>query len=110
MESKKQKMKRLRSLFNEECKKRDKNRCAVCGKESPLSVHHISPRHNMPQDGYSKSNGITLCDGENSCHWKAEDFINNGSNEYNSGYEIDSLYRKINSSKNQAIKESEELK
>lgn len=52
----------------------------------------------MPNGGYVKENGISLCDIENGCHMKAE------MNEYTSDY----LYELINSNYELAYKKSNE--
>lgn len=118
MESKKQKMKRLRSDFNAVCLKRDGNKCVMCGrKDIKLAVHHITDRHEMPNDGYASSNGITLCDEVRdhpihlfSCHMRAETFHITGGKEHTEGFHPDDLYRKIGSTYEKAFKDSESLK
>ena len=48
-------------------------RCEVCGAhDRPLDAHHIIPREEICGGGYVASNGISLCDAMQGCHWKAE--------------------------------------
>ena len=57
----------------------------------------------MPNGGYVLENGISLCkNGEFSCHKKAELRLD--------GLDPETLYAKINSSKDLAYKKSEKLK
>ena len=78
--------KEIRRKFRDACFKRDGYRCVVCGFQSSpekaldeLDAHHITPREEMPNGGYVKDNGVTLCDpakrggtAEEGCHHKAE--------------------------------------
>lgn len=98
METKKQKLKRWRQAFREECLKRDGYKCKVCTASGPnvvLDVHHITDRKIMPNDGYAMENGITLCDNGNSCHFKAEQFHISGGVNWETGFHPDDLYRLI---------------
>jgi 5-methylcytosine-specific restriction protein A len=45
---------------------KDNPRCAACGRDSKLEVHHIEPVHKNPDRELDPSNLITLCD--NPCH------------------------------------------
>jgi predicted restriction endonuclease len=101
----------IRKLFREACYKRDGFRCAVCGMKSSkdkaeeeLDAHHITDRNEMPNGGYVKENGISLCSG---CHEKAEVFHSTGSSV--EGYSPDDLYKKINSSYEKAVEASNKL-
>jgi hypothetical protein len=58
----------------------------------------------MPNGGYVKENGITLCD---KCHLKAEIELND--RQMFKGYSSEELYRRINSSFELALRESEKL-
>lgn len=60
--SEKQRFNGLRRSYDQGCRGRDGNKCIICGRRVKLSVHHIAPRKQMPNDGYSLSNGATLCD------------------------------------------------
>lgn len=47
----------------------------MCGRSDvKLDVHHITNRKMMPNGGYVKENGITLCDCYDVCHFRAEQF------------------------------------
>ena len=95
-ESKKQKMRRLRQAFNDECRRRDDGKCVICCQEA-VDVHHITDRHEMPNDGYAKENGISLC---SECHLKAEsDSSKNGPV---GRFSPKMLYKLIGSSKQKA--------
>lgn len=101
----------IRKLFRDACYKRDGFRCAVCGMKSSkdkaqeeLDAHHITDRHEMPNGGYVKENGISLCP---ECHEKAEEFHKTG--KAVEGYSPDDLYKKINSSYEKAVEASKEL-
>lgn len=72
--------KAIRRAFRQSVFQRDGYRCVVCGTKGQdrqekdeglpdLDAHHITDRHEMPNGGYVKENGATLC-GE--CHIKAE--------------------------------------
>lgn len=72
--------------------------------ERDLDAHHVINREAMPNGGYVKENGISLC---TSCHIKAEEFYSTGI--AHPGYSPDELYLKIGSTKERAIKASEKL-
>jgi 5-methylcytosine-specific restriction endonuclease McrA len=93
---KKQKIKELRKSFREGILKRDEYKCVICGKTGNLDAHHIINRKEMPNNGYSLLNGVSLC---SVCHWKAE--IKEIS--------ADELYRMIGSNKEEATKDCEKL-
>ena len=103
--------KRIRTLFRDDCYKRDGFRCAVCGMKSSkdkaqerLDAHHITDRNLMPNGGYVKENGISLCP---ECHEKAEVFHSTGTPV--PGYSVEELYKKINSSYEKAVEASQKL-
>jgi 5-methylcytosine-specific restriction endonuclease McrA len=61
-----------RARFRDSVFGRDKYACRVCGwKQYPdiLDAHHVTNRNDMPNGGYVKENGVTLCP---DCHIKAE--------------------------------------
>jgi len=116
---------KIRRQFRDDTFERDNYHCKCCGEDfsyldSPdlyLDAHHITDRSEMPNGGYVKENGISLCkenfDEEGllteSCHMKAEIFhIMNGDDWYG-GMHPDDLYKLIGSSKELAIKKSLEL-
>jgi 5-methylcytosine-specific restriction endonuclease McrA len=103
--------KQVRENFRNSVYKRDKNTCQVCNKKhldtNELDAHHITDRSEMPNGGYVKENGITVCKDE--CHFKVELFHITEGEEWNEGLHPDDLYKKIKSSKELAIKKSHEL-
>jgi len=56
----------------------------------------------MPNGGYVKENGITVC--KEDCHLKVEMFHISEGTEWSEGLHPDDLYRMIGSSKELAIK------
>lgn len=101
----------IRKLFRDACFKRDGFRCAVCGMKSSkdkaeqeLDAHHITDRKLMPNGGYVKENGISLCP---TCHEKAEVFHSTGTAV--EGFAPEDLYKKINSTYEKAVEASEKL-
>lgn len=94
-----------REAFRLSVFKRDGHKCRVCGRpeklDGPLDAHHITDRNEMPNGGYVKENGISLC---SSCHLKAEEFHRTGKSVPR--YHPDELYVLINSSKEKAIQAS----
>ncbi len=70
-----------------------------------LDAHHIADRNLMPNGGYVKSNGISLC---HDCHVKAEHFHSTG--EAYPGFAPDNLYAAIGSSRELAEEASRRLK
>lgn len=73
--------------------------------EEELDAHHITDRRLMPNGGYVKENGISLCE---DCHKKAEEFHSTGV--AHPGYHPDDLYKAINSNLEKALEASEKLK
>ena len=70
----------IRQRFREAVFSRDDHRCRTCGwavftDEVDLDAHHITDRNDMPNGGYVKENGISLCP---ACHEKAEEFHKTG--------------------------------
>ena len=109
--------KSVRSQFRTAVFTRDKLRCRCCGVAgsdrqsleggqlpTALDAHHITDRHEMPNGGYVKENGITVC---NECHIKCEEFWRTGV--AIEGFSPEDLYNKIGSSKEIAILASEKL-
>lgn len=98
----------VRENFRSTVFKRDDYKCVMCKAKPPieeLDAHHITDRTLMPNGGYIKENGITLC---KECHLKAEQFHNTG--QAASGFSPDDLYTKINSDYNKAVEKSKLLK
>ena len=98
--------KKIREEFRVSVFKRDKFKCVFCSESNNLDAHHIVDRHEMPNGGYVKENGITLCSKH---HLDAEQFhISNGLNWITDMHPND-LYKLINSSFEEAFEKSELL-
>lgn len=117
----------IRSTFRSAVFRRDRYRCAVCGKAGkdrqggdghkafhtgladeslvPLDAHHITDRNLMPNGGYVAENGISLCD--DGCHRLAEVFHQTGVP--HPGYAPADLYRAIGSTYEAAHRASARL-
>lgn len=122
---------KIREKFKQDVFKRDKFTCRCCNHvyipveaEEFLDAHHITDRHEMPNGGYVKENGISLCKyeksdffhgeslkgkEENSCHMKAERFHITEGKEWEPEMHPDDLYKLIGSSFEEAFKASERL-
>lgn len=107
--------KEIRKKFKDDVFKRDKYTCRLCDAkfgaleaEKELDSHHITDRNEMPNGGYVKENGISLCKDE--CHMKAEKFHITGGEEWEEGAHPEDLYKLIGSSYELAVKASEKLK
>ena len=100
--------KKLRGQFREEVFKRDGYKCRVCGNsKSKLDAHHITDSTKIINGGTVKENGIALCDTENGCHLKAEQY--HLGKEVEKGYHPDDLYKLINSNYELAVSKSTNL-
>jgi hypothetical protein len=100
--------KEIREAFRNACFERDGYRCAMCGRNDvKLDAHHIMDRHDMPNGGYVAENGITLCDCEGGCHWKAEHWHATG--KAFPGYAPEDLFAKIGSDLDKAWEASNAL-
>lgn len=84
----------------------------MCGlqanKEAPemiLDAHHVTPREDMPNGGYVKENGISLC--KNQCHLKAEEYLQGTA--LHEGFSPEELYKKIRSDHVRAVRASKKL-
>ncbi len=106
----------IRAAFRASVFRRDRYRCAVCGKPGrdrqggdghrayhpglpdealvPLDAHHVTDRNDMPNGGYVAENGIALCD--DGCHRLAEVFHQTGTP--HPGYAPADLYARVGSS------------
>ena len=84
---------------------RDNFKCCFCDKDA-VDAHHITDRNEMPNGGYVLENGISLCSEH---HLLAEFFHISGNKEWHYGYHPDDLYKKINSSKELALKADKKL-
>jgi predicted restriction endonuclease len=104
--SDKEQLQKWRRQFYETVLMRDGGRCVFCGSTDELDAHHITDRHEMPNGGYVKENGITLCDKH---HAMAEKYHATGGKEWHQNMRPDDLYEVIGSSKALAIQKSMEL-
>ena len=103
--STKQDHKRWRKQFNEDCLKRDNNKCRFCNDTDDLDVHHIIDRHEMPNGGYVMSNGVTVC---NVHHNLCEDWHRGGGGIV--AFSPIEVFKAIGSSYEQALEDSKNLK
>lgn len=114
----------VRATFRGAVFERDRYYCAMCGKPGKdrqggdrhrkyhsrtpddlliaLDAHHITDRNEMPNGGYVKENGITLCD--DGCHRLAEMFHLTGV--AHPGFAPDELYSRIDSTHSDAVEAS----
>jgi predicted restriction endonuclease len=102
--------KRTRQQFRDAVFERDGHRCRICGwsiqvGDVQLDAHHITDRNLMPNGGYVKENGISLCPAH---HADAEVFHSTGTAK--PGFAPDDLYRVIGSSYERARDAAERLK
>lgn len=98
--------KRIRQAFRDAVFGRDGNACRVCrAKVGDLDAHHITDRNLMPNGGYAKENGNSLC---HTHHEMAEVFHSTGV--AIPGFSPDELYVLIGSSYDAAVKASQGLK
>lgn len=111
-----EKKKKIRTKFRKDVFERDKFACVICGKQDKtlinkhdgdyksdiLDAHHITNRNEMPSGGFVKENGVTLC--QERCHILAEEYLQ-GISQIEE-YSPESLYKKIGSTKEEAIVKS----
>lgn len=103
--STKQDHKRWRKQFNENCLERDGHKCVFCNIKDDLDVHHITARAEMPNGGYSTTNGITVCKEH---HFMCEKY--HMGEEVPDGFHPDELYTMIGTYYEQAVIDCENLK
>lgn len=99
----------IRHKFRAESLERDGYKCVMCNisnDDVDLEVHHITDRSIMPNGGYVKENGISLCP---KCHKDAEDFHKNAGDSWIEGFHPNELYEKIGSNYELAVEKSKEL-
>lgn len=100
------KKKLIRAKFRDSVFKRDKYKCKFCNIKENLDAHHITDRTLMPNGGYVKENGISLCEKH---HLDAEQFhISNGEN-WMEGMHPQDLYKAIGSTHEKATEASKRL-
>jgi 5-methylcytosine-specific restriction endonuclease McrA len=96
----------VRQKFRDDTFLRDGHCCCFCDVTIDLDAHHITDRTLMPNGGYVKENGITVCQQH---HLDAEQFHISGGTTWVDNMHPDDLYEKINSSIEQAIIKSDKL-
>jgi 5-methylcytosine-specific restriction endonuclease McrA len=125
--------KEIRNKFRSDVFERDNFTCQVCGDGPYRTIdffdsHHITDRSLLPNGGYVKENGITVCKEAKpnwksimypetedeftilSCHMRCEKFHMSNGLDWEEGLHPDDLYKKIGSSLELAIEKSENLK
>ena len=95
----------VRAKFRDSVFARDGHKCVFCDITENLDAHHITDRNLMPNGGYVKENGITLCPIH---HELAEVFHSTGKSAL--GFSPEDLYKHIDSSLEDAIEASRKLK
>lgn len=90
----------IREKFKTEVFTRDNFQCVFCNLPA-VDAHHITDRNEMPNGGYVRENGISLCAEH---HKMAEKFHETNGEEWIEGFHPNDLYTKIHSSKELAIK------
>ena len=102
------KKQQIRQKFRDDVFERDDHKCKCCGSsEGKLDAHHIVDRNDMPNGGYVKENGITLCE---SCHELAEEWHSSGGKTWAENMHPIDLYNLIGSNVRTATDASERLK
>jgi hypothetical protein len=102
-----QKKKTIRAEFRRLVLDRDGNRCRVCGWNEDVALldpHHIQNRNLLPNGGYVKENGISVCP---RCHMKAEVYHQTGTPL--PGFSMEELYSLVGSSLEMATRASKKL-
>ena len=100
------KKRQIREDFRVAVFKRDGHKCRFCNITTDLDAHHITDRNEMPNGGYVKENGITLCPLH---HEMAEVWHSSGGKMIQIGFTPDDLYKKIYSTHAKAVDASEKL-
>lgn len=100
------KKKLIRENFRNNVFERDGYKCVFCEITENLDAHHITDRNEIPNGGYVKENGISLCETH---HDLVEDWHRYGEVE-DARYHPDYLYKIIGSSKELAFKCASKLK
>lgn len=98
------KKKQIRQKFRDDVFERDGHKCVFCDVTENLDAHHITDRSKMPNGGYIKENGITLCPDH---HIDAEQFHISNGEDFVNGMHPDDLYAKIGSSYIKALQADE---
>lgn len=96
----------IRKKFRDDVFHRDSYKCVFCEETENLDAHHITDRSLMPNGGYVKENGISVCQEH---HLECEKYHITEGKEWVKGKHPDDLYCIIGSSKETAISKSERL-
>lgn len=96
---------KIRMKFRDEVFERDGHKCKFC-KRDAVDAHHITDRNEMPNGGYVKENGISVCEEH---HLKCEEFHISDGTKWEIGFHPNDLYKMIGSSYIQAILKSKKL-
>ena len=97
---------KIRNKFKNDVFERDNHKCLFCGKDA-VDAHHIIDRNEMPNGGYVKENGISVCEEH---HLKCEKYHMSDGKQWDIGFHLNDLYEKIKSSYVIAIVKSKRLK
>ena len=100
------KKKEIRERFRQTVFQRDGYKCVFCDRTDNLDAHHITDRNEIPNGGYVKENGITLCPEH---HANAEVYHESNGSNWILGFHPDELYKKIGSTKELSYKMAEKL-
>jgi 5-methylcytosine-specific restriction endonuclease McrA len=101
-----QRKKQIRATFRDDVFKRDGHKCVMCESTEDLAAHHVTDRTLMPNGGYVRENGITVCP---HCHECAEQYHITQGAKFDEGWHPFDLYEKIGSSFDAALEASERL-
>ena len=104
--------KKIRENFRSSVFERDQHMCVMCkvldvelaGGGKALDAHHIVDRNEMPNGGYVKENGISLCP---TCHELAEVYHSTGTS--HPDFSPDDLFGKIGSNLEKARRAAEKI-
>ena len=96
---------KIRMKFRNDVFERDNHKCLFCEKDA-VDAHHITDRNEMPNGGYVKENGISVCEEH---HLKCEEFHITDGQKWDIGFHPNDLYKMIGSSYIRAIIESKKL-
>lgn len=101
----KSRAKKLRVLFRDGVFKRDGHRCVFCVLPA-VDAHHITDRHDMPNDGYAVENGVSVCAHH---HFLAEVYHISSGLYWVKGYHPNDIYSAIGTTYDDARDASEKL-
>lgn len=96
----------IREKFSTQVFQRDGYKCVFCERKDNLDAHHITDRNEMPNGGYVRENGITLCPEH---HLQAEQYHISGGQIWSQHMHPNDLYKRIGSSYDLAVQKSLKL-